>query len=184
MWGRFLVTKTSRMVAVGLGLLIILIGSILLIRSRRQPQEEVAPEIVLEQSKMMPPASPLPAMTEADKQAIDNVFERVGAELTLLTDVSGGNGLGTAFRATDQGKFYFKVEASGLAPLEKGFFYEGWLVGPDGFFSTGRLAAGEGTGKLYYQVDEDKTNFSGVVITLESEDGNPAPDKHILEGSF
>ena len=46
------------------------------------------------------------------------------------------------------------------------------------------MAVIEGAGNLYYRVDEDKSAFTGVVITLEPEDGNPGPDKHVLEGSF
>jgi len=176
--------KTARLAIVGLGLLVIIIGSIWLIRRNRQAEEVVRPEIVLEESKMMPGPSLVPAMTDEEKAAIDAVFAKEGAQMTLLSDVTGGASVGTAWRALADGKFYHKVEASSLPALEKGFFYEGWLVGPDGFFSTGRVAAVDGSGQLYYTIDEDKTAFTGVVITLEPEDGDLSPDKHILEGSF
>ena len=176
--------KTARLGLIALGLLVVIIGSIWLIQRNRKGEEEIRPEIVLEESKMMPTPSLMPAMTDEEKAAIDSVFERVGAQMTLLSDVTGGSAVGTAWRALAEGKFYHKVEASTLPALEKGFFYEGWLVGPDGFFSTGRMAVIEGAGLLYYQVDEDKSVFTGVVITLEPEDGNSGPDKHVLEGSF
>ena len=175
--------RTARLVLVGLGLLVIVVSSIWLIRRNRQV-EEIRPEIVLEESKMMVGPSPVPAMTDEDKAAIDAAFVKEGSQMTLLSDVSGGNSVGTAWRVMAGDVFYHKVEASALPALEKGFFYEGWLVGPDGFFSTGRMAVIEGAGNLYYRVDEDKSAFTGVVITLEPEDGNPGPDKHVLEGSF
>ena len=176
--------KTTRLALIGLGLLVIIIGSIWLIRRNRQAEEAVRPEIVLEESKMMTGPSPIPAMTEEEKAAIDAVFAKEGAQMTLLSDVIGGASVGTAWRALAEGKFYHKVEASGLPALEKGFFYEGWLVGPDGFFSTGRVEVINGSGRLYYTDSQDKTAFTGVVITLEPEDGDSSPDKHILEGSF
>lgn len=176
--------KTARLGLIALGLLVVVVGSIWLIQRNRKGEEEIRPEIVLEESKMMPAPSLIPAMTEVEKAAIDAVFAREGAQMTLLSDVIGGSSVGTAWRALAEGKFYHKVEASSLPALEKGFFYEGWLVGPDGFFSTGRMAVIEGTGKLYYQAAEDKSLFTGVVITLEPEDGNAEPDKHVLEGSF
>src|SRR3990167_7836379 len=125
--------KTARLAIVGLGLLVIIIGSIWLIRRNRQAEEAVRPEIVLEESKMMPGPSLVPAMTDEEKAAIDAVFAKEGAQMTLLSDVTGGASVGTAWRALADGKFYHKVEASSLPALEKGFFYEGWLVGPDGF---------------------------------------------------
>jgi len=176
--------KTARLGLIALGLLVVIVGSIWLIKSNRKGEEEIRPEIVLEESKMMPAPSLMPAMTDEEKVAIDSVFAREGKQMTLLSDVTGSASVGTAWRALVEGKFYHKVEASALPALEKGFFYEGWLVGPDGFFSTGRMAVIEGSGKLYYQADEDKSSFTGVVITLEPEDGNAGPDKHVLEGSF
>lgn len=172
------------MAALGLGLVVLVFGSIWLLGKDKKTQEEAIPEIILEESKMLSREQPQAGMSEAEKEAIDQVFERVGAEMTLIADVTGGTSLGTAFRATEEEMFYHKVEASGLPSLEKGFFYEGWLVGDEGFFSTGRVLVIDGAGKLYFKALDDKSSFNGVVITIEPEDGNPAPDKHILEGSF
>jgi hypothetical protein len=104
--------------------------------------------------------------------------------MVVLKDVAGGQAVGTAWRQFEGEAFSHKIEANGLATLEKGFFYEGWLVGDESFFSTGRLGEVDGQGNLYYKTDEDKSEFRGVVITLESEDGDPAPAEHVLEGSF
>jgi hypothetical protein len=176
--------KRIRLVA-GIVVLALVIGGGIWFSRRGQKEEEtVAPEIILEESKLMTEPLRLP-LSEAEKQQIDEVFAKEGAEMTALKDVTGGAALGSAWRHFDGKKFYHKVEVQGLPALEKGFYYEAWLVGKTGFFSTGRLAVlADGSGKLYYTSDEDKRDFPGVVITNEPEDGDPRPAEHVLEGSF
>jgi hypothetical protein len=95
---------------------------------------------------------------------------------------------GYAFKNKYQpGNFTHEVIAI-LPPLEgDDAFYEGWLVNPatNKFISTGRMTLNEadGTRTLIFTSATDYTAFSKVVITAES-DTNPAPDIHILEGSF
>ncbi len=160
----------------------LIIGGVYLVRKGR-PGEELMPEIMLEPTKQMVEELAMPMSVE-EKQAIEDKFAKEGVEMTVLKDVSGGQGVGTGWRHFDEIEFVHKVEASGLPTLEKGFFYEGWLVSQDGFFSTGRMSVVNGEGSLYYTADEDKSEFTGVVITSEPEDGDEAPDKHVLEGSF
>lgn len=165
-------------------LLLIFVGGGWWLYSKNRPGEEtMSPEITLEPTQQI--VIPLqPAMSEAEKQAVEDAFVKEGAEMTLLKDVTGAQAVGTAWRQYDGAKFYHKIDATGLAQAEKGFYYESWLVGDSGFFSTGRVAVVSGRGTLYYLSGEDQTGFRGVVVTLEAEDGNEAPDKHILEGSF
>jgi len=161
----------------------VIIGGVWL--SKQNKEEEVLPEITLESSKQIESDVNLQLpMTEAEKEEIEEVFVVEGVEMTVLEDVTGGQAIGTAWRQFSDNKFFHKVEVSGLLALEKGFFYEGWLVGDEGFFSTGRIGEETGKGVLYYKTDEDKSDFRGVVITLESEDGDSAPAEHVLEGSF
>jgi len=162
---------------------IIIVGGVWLMKSTRPKEGPVNPEITLEPSKQITAELAEP-MTPEEKQAIEDIFAKEGVEMTLLQDVSGIQLFGTAWRLFDGTKYYHKIEAGNLADPEKGYFYEGWLVGDSGFFTTGRLAVAGGKGTLYYVSGEDKTNFRGVVLTLENEDGDPAPGKHILEGSF
>jgi len=158
-------------------------GGFWLYRKNQPNQEMVSPEITLEPTHQITTELVTP-MSETEKQVIEDVFAKEGVEMTLLKDVAGGQAVGTAWRQYDGLKFYHKIDANNLTEPEKGFFYEGWLVGEAGFFSTGRLGIVDGRGKLYFAADEDKTGFRGAVVTLEPEDGNEAPDKHILEGSF
>lgn len=167
------------------GLVVVLVISGIWVWKRGQKTEEpISPEITLESSKMINDSANLkPAMTETEKETIDTTFRENGAEMTMLKDVNDGQSVGTAWRNFDK-KFNLKLDANRLSSPGKGFYYEGWLVGSQGFFSIGRLAEEAGVGQLYYSNEADKSEFKGVVVTLESEDGNPAPDKHILEGNF
>jgi len=175
----------NRKTAWGLLILVVVIGLVIIVSKSKKPKEMVNPEITLESSMMIDSGAGLvPAMTEEEKQSIEDSFAKEGAEMTMLKDVAGGQAVGTAWRNFDGVNFVHKVEVSMLPVLEKGYFYEGWLVGSEGFFSTGRMAVVDGQGKLYYKAVEDKSVFRGVVITLEAEDGIEAPDKHIVEGSF
>jgi len=163
--------------------IVIIIGGMWLFKEDKK-EEDVAPEIILESSKMMEPEELQLPLSDAEKQKIEDVFLREGVEMTVLRDVSEGQAAGTAWRNYDGQQFSHKLEVTGLESLEKGFYYEGWLVGDEGFFSTGRMAVVEGKGKLYFTSDSDKMEFRGAVVTLEPEDGDTAPAEHILEGSF
>jgi hypothetical protein len=171
--------KLTKQVMGVLVIIAVVIGGVWLTK-RGKIEDEVVPEIVLEPTKRIEAELQLP-MTEAEKQEIEEKFASEGVEMTVLKDVTGGQAVGTAWRQYDDEEFSHKVETSGLAALEKGFYYEAWLVGDEGFFSTGRI--GE-IGTLYYKAEEDKSEFVGVVVTLEPEDGDSAPAEHVLEGSF
>lgn len=163
---------------------VLIIGGVWLWKRSQKTEEKISSEITLESSKMLNDNIDLkPAMSEAEKDIIDTTFRENGVEMTMLKDVNDSQSVGTAWRNFDK-KFNFKLEANRLSSPGKGFYYEGWLVGNQGFFSIGRLAEEAGVGQLYYSNETDKSEFKGVVVTLESEDGNAAPDKHILEGNF
>lgn len=165
-----------------IGLAVIVGAGIWWTGQQKPKEEQVSPEITLEPAKQIIPKL-IPPMSETEKKAIDEIFTNEGAEVTMLKDVSGGQAVGTAWRHQGK-KFVLKMEVSRLASLDKGFFYEGWLVGDAGFFSIGRLGEEGGSGKIYYQTDEDKGLYRGLVITKEPEDGEAAPAQHVLEGSF
>jgi len=175
--------KKLKLLTVIVIVIVIIVGGIWTAR-QGDNEEEISPEIILESSKMMEPEELQLPLSDAEKQKIEDIFLREGVEMTVLRDVSGGQAAGTAWRNYDGEQFSHKLEVTGLESLEKGFYYEGWLVGDEGFFSTSRMAVVEGKGRLYFTSDLDKTEFRGVVITLEPEDGDVAPAEHILEGSF
>jgi len=111
-----------------------------------------------------------------------------------LEDVSGGDSFGIATREIQDGLFRHTVKATLPDPSEDEF-YEGWLVrsSPFDFFSTGdmvTISTGEyvlewfsgeaGPGSAWGEY----ADYTQVVITLEPDDGDPAPAAHILEGEF
>ena len=176
--------KLTKQVLGLLGVGLVIVIGVWLVKNNKV-EEEISPEITLESSKMMDGGADLKLpMTEVEKQVIEEAFLSEGVEMTVLKDVSEGQAVGTAWRQASETKYSHKIEVNNLPTLEKGFFYEGWLVGDEGFFSTGRMAEVAGEGKLYYTSDEDKSDYRGVVITLEPEDGEEAPADHVLEGSF
>jgi len=105
-------------------------------------------------------------------------------EKASLADVSGGEGSGIATRDFVEGSFSHSVLAAVPEPVA-GSWYEGWLVRPDPFdvVYTGKLRVAKGGWVLDYTANEDLTDHTQVVVTLEKVD-DQKPEAHILEGSF
>ncbi|MDP3793269.1 MAG: hypothetical protein Q8R07_00790, partial [Candidatus Uhrbacteria bacterium] len=64
-------------------------------------------------------------------------------------------------------------------------FYEGWLVhteAPFDFISTGKFNKTDEAYVNKYSSGNDLTDHLFYVVTLESDDKNPAPSAHVLEG--
>ena len=120
--------------------------------------------------------SVLDGITFADLQA-GNTVE--------LLDVSGGNASGKAWTTVKDGQTYHRAVGQDLPELEADYFYEGWLVRKpvEGeFFSTGEMTKQpNGEWLLEYVRDGDFLDHAKVVITLEPNDGDPAPAAHIIE---
>ncbi len=117
--------------------------------------------------------------------------DEAAVEFTLeapLADVSGGVAKGTAMAGFREGSGY-QMEAifEGLPELEEGFFYEGWIVrgAAESVISTGATTdEGNRAHSNLFSSDEDRSDHLKYVLTLEPDDGDPAPAEHILEGTF
>ena len=139
----------------------------------------------------MPTTQPsTPAVNEVESEPLGELPETFpmpeGEERTVLRDVSGGESFGEATRSFVGGTFTHKVLAN-LPDPEPGFFYEGWLVRPSPFriLSTGKMIKSQdGKYVLSFSSKSDLRRYTNVVITIEPDDGDPAPAGHILEGSF
>lgn len=107
-------------------------------------------------------------------------------ELDLLP-VGDTHGSGTASVQFVDG-VYQHVAVGVLPDPPLGYFYEGWLIRskPFDFFSTGRFIqhADDLRWYLLYESDDDKMDYRKVIVTLEPDDGDPAPADHVLEGVF
>ena len=101
-----------------------------------------------------------------------------------LEDVSGGSSSGIV-RATFEETYKMVATFENLPDPEGTDFYEGWIVIP----GTSVLSTGEAEkiGTEYvneFRSTEDLTDHTFYVLTLEPDDGDPAPAKHILEGTM
>jgi len=112
-------------------------------------------------------------------------------EMAVLEDVTGTEiptGEAYARYFEDEGYFlYARVE--NVPPLEDGYFYEGWVVRslPFRFESTGALELIDEEQQIFVNQFSSETNFldhGRYVLTLEPDDGDPAPADHIVEGDF
>ena len=106
-----------------------------------------------------------------------------------LKDVSKSGASGTAWLAVYNGKTYHRVVAKNMPTLSGTDFYEGWLVKnalTGDFFSSGKMKYNPATQEatLDFVTEGDKSDYRFVVITSEPDDGNPKPDKHIIEERF
>ena len=82
--------------------------------------------------------------------------------------------------------YYLHTVTLNIDPAEDGYFYEGWLVNGDEYISTGHLSNyfGDVRHSLRFEANEDYTQYTKVVMTLEPDDGNPAPAAHVAEGEL
>lgn len=106
---------------------------------------------------------------------------------TPLIGIADSHGSGVATSQFVRGAFQHVVVATLSSPPE-GYAYEGWLIRskPFDFFSTGRLIQHADDLKWYllWELNEDRSDYKKVVVTLEPNDNNPAPGDHVLEGVF
>ncbi len=119
-------------------------------------------------------------------------------QLLNLKDVTGGqevrgvvhdrlvNGGVKAVYEQDTQKYSLTAEFVALKDPVGDDFYEGWLVRPEpfDFVSTGKVEK-DPTRKVYLQEFndiKDLSEYTQYVLTVEPNDGDPAPADHILEG--
>ena len=120
----------------------------------------------------------------------DEPEKRRAKESISLYDVRGGSSGGIATREVDDYQFIHTVVANmPEIPEESTDFYEGWLVRehPFDFFSTGSMDLNaDGTYALIWEgrKEQDFWDYNKVVITIEPDDGDPAPAGHVIEGVF
>lgn len=124
-------------------------------------------------------------VADTEEVVIENPIEDY--ELSgSLSDVTGGNasGFAAATFAGDTYKLY--AEFQDLPELEDGYFYEGWVVrnSPLSVISTGATTNEDGLEINVFESDEDLSDHLFYVLTLEPDDGDPAPAAHVLEGTM
>lgn len=157
-------------VLIGFAVVAILIGAIVLVRSKKTPK---APQV----------PTNLPSVEEKIEGAFNlTIPEDVAKiELSAVGDVSGS---GIATRKYEAGKFSHMVLADLPDPAEAGSFYQGWLVkGDDNYLATGELRVAKGGYLLEFVYPTDLSSYRKVIISLEKVLGQK-PTQVVLEGSF
>lgn len=130
-----------------------------------------------------------PEKVDLGDQEMQLMEQRKG-EFTLkgeLTDVSGGSSTGTAMAGYHPAGYALEARFQNLPDPEGTDFYEGWILvqgDPTTVMTTGR-AKKEGEEYVnMFSSDEDLTERTFYVLTLEPDDGDPSPAKHIIEGEM
>lgn len=100
-----------------------------------------------------------------------------------LTDVTGGPASGAAIMAISESGTYLTAAFEELPDPAEGYFYEGWLVRTQGELSV--LSTGALKGDMnFFDSELDLSDHNQYVLTLEPDDGDPAPADHVVEGTF
>ncbi len=161
-----------------LGLIIVLAGLGLFFYTQdasTPTDESTSPTDAMEQEDTSMPA---------DGKGSPILFLQAGA----LEDVSGGEATGMAQAGYSAASNMYLMEAvfENLPEPEGTDFYEGWIVRRGdsmSVLSTGRAEPeGENMYSNVYRAEEDLMDHTFYVLTLEPDDGDPAPAAHILEG--
>lgn len=102
-----------------------------------------------------------------------------------LEDVSGGSSSGNAGASYNDGRYHLYAKFVDLPNPPEGFFYEGWVVNkPFSVLSTGEVKRNYGEYINSFDSEEDLLDHTFYVLTIEPDDGDPAPADHILEGTM
>lgn len=148
--------------------------------------DNAANKLIEEMKEAIPTTDELKKeLDDSTKEAMERfVYDYDGT----LEDVSGGDAFGTVSAAYIDGTYSVRALMYNLPETEEGFFYEGWVVRkkPLDIVSTGPVDI-DINSKVYvnkYQSGKDLTDHNFYVLTLEPDDGDPAPSEHILEGTL
>jgi len=131
------------------------------------------------------------------KDAMEGMMDMTYSYTGTLADVTNkalirgvdtqGKSSGIAKATIKDDKYHLLVTFDYLPDPQGTDFYEGWIVRRGVRFSvisTGEVEKIDGVYTNMYQSSEDLTDHSFYVLTLEPDDGDPAPADHILEGEL
>lgn len=188
--------KKSQLGRSGIGiilavLVIIVIGVVYFATRQVEESPETVEDIKMDQemidmmSAEAPPSDGSVLTAEEAGNAMDDV--PVWTMEGDLLDVADGNSTGIARSAYEDGVYSLEAVLQDLPDPEsfgEGFFYEGWIVRRTNFhvLSTGAIRVEDGAGVNAYFSGQDWSDHDFYVLTIEPDDGDPAPADHILEG--
>ncbi|MBT5808281.1 anti-sigma factor [Candidatus Uhrbacteria bacterium] len=108
-----------------------------------------------------------------------------GWSSAALADVTAGQSFGLAYSSYENGKYTLIAKMGNLPLPGEGYFYEGWIVrrgNEMSVVSTGVVSLKADQYVNTFSVYQDLSDHDFYVLTLEPDDGDPAPAEHILEG--
>lgn len=174
------------------GLVIVVIASVILLiggfvfYTKRQNQFE--PAVEMKQVDMSEGKNMMVEKDESmmmNKDEVLNVMSDPDSLTSVLTDVSGGTGTGTAYVLRRDETLWHALSANLPNPTPD-TVYEGWLVNKAPtlkFFSTGVLEKqADGAYSLSFMTDKLYEGYNFVVVTEETV-VDATPETHILEGA-
>jgi hypothetical protein len=119
--------------------------------------------------------------TSQDVIPVDSII--IDSISGTLEDVSDSGATGTASAVWD-GRYSLVASFQTIPDPEGTDFYEGWVVGPS-VISTGKAQkVSDGVWENTYTSDENLLTHTRYVLTLEPDDGDPAPAAHVIEGTM
>ena len=132
----------------------------------------------------------VPPIQISGGKSLDQPAELVKTDLSswrsgALADVTGGGSFGLAHANTASNQFTFIAQMGGLQIPPEQSSYEGWLVRRGerpSVIHLGTAVLVEDRYYVSYSAQENLESYDFFVLTLESNDLNPAPGKHLLEG--
>jgi hypothetical protein len=105
---------------------------------------------------------------------------------SVLKNVTSGSGAGVVQATQSTTTYRLEAQFENLPELEDGFFYEGWIVRRNlanrSVLSTGPATKTIGGFTNIFTAEEKLFDHDFYVLTLEPDDGDPAPADHVLEG--
>ena len=119
---------------------------------------------------------------------IDGAIDTQSREATLVL-VASGERVGSATRGEKDDRYYFEMKTS-LPEIDREVsYYQVWLLSrlPYEFFSLGEMVTDEdGYFVLEWEAsdDEDYSNYTQVIITVNQYEGSSDPGVHLVEGEF
>jgi hypothetical protein len=130
------------------------------------------------------------SLFEGEWKTMTNVAAYLDRDVTgwsagALADVTGGGSFGLAHTVFEAGRFTLIAKLGGLPDPAEGYFYEGWLVKRGNNLSVISTGPAVKNDDWYVNVvvsSVDLSDHDFYVLTLEPDDGDPAPAEHILEG--
>jgi len=127
-----------------------------------------------------------------EKEMMEMIYQFIGnlVDVTLgktITGINTGNNATGVAQANFEDNTYSLLATFENLPDPKGTdFYEGWVVrkSPFDVISTGKIEKKNGVYTNMYSSGQDLTDHDFYVLTIEPNDGDPAPAEHILEGTM